>query len=198
LPYLVVKDGAEYEKYSMGAVTVQYKMNQNLRTIDTVQFADLKIDGVDYKGSKDSVSAYTTIIDTGTFRKFSTGEGINLSLVLPRGLYTCQLTINSVGSAGSIYAQSYYYSYPGGTTYFDDHGDYIPGGSSFTHNDTMDVSEKGYGLLRVAFDAGGAVTDATIRLIVQGKKPPVEDMLGNFLYEIGSTYRVYNNTGHFA
>ena len=28
LPYLVVKDGTEYEKYSMGAVTVQYKMNR--------------------------------------------------------------------------------------------------------------------------------------------------------------------------
>jgi len=167
-------------------------------TTDSVTFADLKIDGVDYKGSKDSASAYTTIIDTGTTRKFSTGEGITLSLVLPRGSYTCQLTINSVGSTGNIYAQSYYYSYPGGTTYFDDHGDFISGGSSFTHNDTMDVSEKGYGLLRVSFNAGSAVTDATIRLVVQGKNPPVEDMLGNFLYAIGSTYRVYNNTGHFA
>ena len=41
LPYLVVKDGTEYEKYSMGAVTVQYKMNQNVRTTDAVQFASV-------------------------------------------------------------------------------------------------------------------------------------------------------------
>lgn len=41
LPYLVVKDGAEYEKYSMGAITAQYKMNQNVRTTDSPTFAQI-------------------------------------------------------------------------------------------------------------------------------------------------------------
>jgi len=46
LPYLVVKDGTEYEKYSMGAVTVQYKMNQNVRNTDDVTFAKITCSSV--------------------------------------------------------------------------------------------------------------------------------------------------------
>lgn len=38
LPYLVVKSGTSYEKYSMGAVAVQYKMNQNVQSTDIVNF----------------------------------------------------------------------------------------------------------------------------------------------------------------
>lgn len=41
LPYLVIKDDTEYEKYSMGAITAQYKMNQNVRTTDSPTFANI-------------------------------------------------------------------------------------------------------------------------------------------------------------
>jgi hypothetical protein len=67
LPYLVVKDGTEYDKYSMGAVTVQYKMNQNVRTTDSPTFAKLTLTTSTY-GSQTIAGNGSWVVPVGIYQ----------------------------------------------------------------------------------------------------------------------------------
>jgi hypothetical protein len=101
LPYLVVKSGTSYEKYSMGAVTVQYKMNQNVRTTDSPTFADFLVP------TNFVVAGNTNYygVAVGEETSGSGASAFNKSFVAPcAGSFRCVSTIESTYFSGSSYA----------------------------------------------------------------------------------------------
>lgn len=84
LPYLVVKDGTEYEKYSMGAVNVQYKMNQNVRTTDSPTFAKLTLTTSTY-GSQSIGSEGTWVVPVGIYQMTTSGSSTYIEVYTGSG-----------------------------------------------------------------------------------------------------------------
>jgi hypothetical protein len=72
LPYLIVKDGTEYDKYSM-PFEITYKTDQNLRTTDSPTFAKLKLTTSTY-GSQTIAGNGSWVVPVGIYQMVTTGS----------------------------------------------------------------------------------------------------------------------------